>query len=239
MRPNKTQRSTPHRSTFNTRPTSAFRWFHTRSIPQAIRATVYCGAVCLRKLSQGEVAMGFSLQQPSHRTQESSPKLVKSVAQFPSRSDRRLGLHGWKAIAAALDRGVRTVQRWERTLALPVHRLGEGAPCPVFAFQDELQLWLRERAQSKPSTTVKEIETRTSENSSEPEIIKSLSAFFALKGSAHKKVICESCNSSTRILVGQFWLYGTDRAWHVSIPFCPECDSDVRALLPPSSDRVS
>ena len=87
--------------------------------------------------------MGFPLQQPSHRTQEASLKLVKSAAQFSSGSPRRQALQGWKAIGAALDRGIRTVQRWERTLGLPVHRLGEGPSCPVFAFQDELELWLR------------------------------------------------------------------------------------------------
>lgn len=183
--------------------------------------------------------MGFPLQQPSHRTQESSLKLVKSAAQFPSGSPQRQALQGWKAIGAALDRGVRTVQRWERTLGLPVHRLGEGPSCPVFAFQDELELWLRERAEPKPSRTVKPSDARTSEIASEPEIIRSLNAFFALKGSVHKQSTCETCSSSTRLLVGRFWLYGTDRTWQVSIPFCPQCDSDVRALLPPSSDRVS
>jgi hypothetical protein len=54
----------------------------------------------------------------------------------------RVVLQTWKQIAAELDRGVRTVQRWERTLALPVHRLGNNPRGPVFAFQDELQTWL-------------------------------------------------------------------------------------------------
>jgi hypothetical protein len=52
----------------------------------------------------------------------------------------------WKEIASELDRGVRTVQRWERTLGLPVHRIGKGARCPVFAFKDELHLWFRKKA---------------------------------------------------------------------------------------------
>jgi hypothetical protein len=86
---------------------------------------------------------------------------------------------------------------------------------------------------------VKGREPRTPETASEPEIIKSLNAFFALKGSVHKDSTCESCSSITRLLVGQFWLYGTDKAWQISIPFCPRCDSDVRALLPPSTDRIS
>jgi hypothetical protein len=55
-------------------------------------------------------------------------------------------LQSWKEIASELDRAVRTVQRWERTLGLPVHRLGKGARCPVFAFKDELHLWFRKKA---------------------------------------------------------------------------------------------
>jgi hypothetical protein len=58
----------------------------------------------------------------------------------------RTVLQGWKEIASELDRGVRTVQRWEPTLGLPVHRLGKGARCPVFAFKDELHLWFRKKA---------------------------------------------------------------------------------------------
>lgn len=35
-------------------------------------------------------------------------------------------LNSWKEIATFLGRGVRTVQRWERELQLPVHRIGDG-----------------------------------------------------------------------------------------------------------------
>jgi hypothetical protein len=41
-----------------------------------------------------------------------------------------------------MGRGVRTVQRWERQLGLPVHRVGDGPRSPVFAFAPELKLWL-------------------------------------------------------------------------------------------------
>jgi phage terminase Nu1 subunit (DNA packaging protein) len=51
-------------------------------------------------------------------------------------------LNSWKEIASFLDRGVRTVQRWERELQLPVHRIGKGNRSPVFAFTSEIKLWL-------------------------------------------------------------------------------------------------
>ena len=41
-----------------------------------------------------------------------------------------------------LDRGVRTVQRWEHELHLPAHRIGRGKRCPVYAKAEELNFWL-------------------------------------------------------------------------------------------------
>jgi hypothetical protein len=52
-------------------------------------------------------------------------------------------LNSWKEIASYLDRGVRTVQRWERELHLPVHRIGKGKRSPVYAITTELKLWIR------------------------------------------------------------------------------------------------
>jgi len=60
----------------------------------------------------------------------------------------RVVLNSWKEIANYLDRGIRTVQRWENKLALPVHRLGPGKRNPVFAFPSELLNWLQEIAEN-------------------------------------------------------------------------------------------
>ena len=51
-------------------------------------------------------------------------------------------LNSWKEIASFLDRGVRTVQRWEQELQLPVHRIGKGKRSPVYALVPELKFWL-------------------------------------------------------------------------------------------------
>lgn len=53
-----------------------------------------------------------------------------------------LRLNSWKEIASYLDRGVRTVQRWERELQLPVHRIGKGKRSPVYSTSTELNFWL-------------------------------------------------------------------------------------------------
>ena len=51
-------------------------------------------------------------------------------------------LNSWKEIAVYLGRGVRTVQRWEQELALPVHRPRGRSRSAVLAFKRELDQWL-------------------------------------------------------------------------------------------------
>jgi len=51
-------------------------------------------------------------------------------------------LTSWKEIAKHFGKGVRTVQRWEAKLGLPIHRPDTGAHNIVFAFPEELNLWV-------------------------------------------------------------------------------------------------
>jgi DNA-binding transcriptional regulator YiaG len=51
-------------------------------------------------------------------------------------------LNSWKEIAAYLGRGVRTVQRWERELGMPVHRPRGKDRSAVLAISAELDRWL-------------------------------------------------------------------------------------------------
>lgn len=55
-------------------------------------------------------------------------------------------LDSWKEVAAYLGRGVTTVQRWERTESLPVHRLAHARSGSVHAYKSELDVWWRERS---------------------------------------------------------------------------------------------
>ena len=52
-------------------------------------------------------------------------------------------LNSWKEIASYLGRGVRTLQRYEEKLGLPVHRPSGRERSAVVAFADELERWLR------------------------------------------------------------------------------------------------
>jgi TolB-like protein len=66
-------------------------------------------------------------------------------------TERRLD--SWKEIAAFFGRDERTVRRWEKESALPVHRVPGGAKGRVFAYVGELDLWLS-TPQALQSTTV-------------------------------------------------------------------------------------
>ena len=55
--------------------------------------------------------------------------------------DRKV-LGSWKEIAAYLGKGVRTVQRWENDLGLPVRRPTGTSKGVVYAWPDELDRWL-------------------------------------------------------------------------------------------------
>jgi len=60
-------------------------------------------------------------------------------------------LNSWKEISTYLDRGVRTLQRWERDEHLPIRRVGAGERAPVFAFTVEIDKWLRKHDTTAPA----------------------------------------------------------------------------------------
>jgi TolB-like protein len=72
------------------------------------------------------------------------------AAQSTNQAERRLD--SWKEIAAFFGRDERTVRRWEKESALPVHRVPGGAKGRVFAYASELDLWLS-TPQALQSTT--------------------------------------------------------------------------------------
>ena len=61
----------------------------------------------------------------------------QSAHENPGRS-----LDSWKEIASFFERDERTVRRWEKVQALPVHRIPGGAKGRVFAYESELREWL-------------------------------------------------------------------------------------------------
>jgi hypothetical protein len=62
--------------------------------------------------------------------------------------DQRKVLTSWKEIARHLSCGVRTAQRWERELDLPIHRPRGKFRGSVLAVASELDAWVKTRPTS-------------------------------------------------------------------------------------------
>lgn len=58
---------------------------------------------------------------------------------------------GWKEIASYLRKGVRTLQRYEREMGLPIHRPSGKDRSAVLAFRSELDAWLHSSANAADS----------------------------------------------------------------------------------------
>ncbi len=58
-------------------------------------------------------------------------------------------LNSWKEIAVYMQAGIRTLQRWELELGMPIHRFTDGSHSRVFAFAKELDLWTLSRAEPR------------------------------------------------------------------------------------------
>lgn len=70
----------------------------------------------------------------------------------PRSSERGARLDSWKEIAAYLNRDLRTLQRWEKTADLPIHRLNKPGTRAVFAYTAELDDWLRLQSPAPANT---------------------------------------------------------------------------------------
>ncbi len=70
------------------------------------------------------------------------------MAAAPQPASKAALLNSWKEIASYLGRGVRTAQRYEHDLKLPVRRPRGKSRSAVIAFTTELDEWLRNTPKS-------------------------------------------------------------------------------------------
>jgi len=68
-------------------------------------------------------------------------------------------LNSWKEVALYMGRGVRTVQRWEQDLGLPVRRPRGKARSAVIAMRSELDRWLLQTTKNSVSLTTLPLDT--------------------------------------------------------------------------------
>jgi tetratricopeptide (TPR) repeat protein len=64
-------------------------------------------------------------------------------------------LESWKEISDYLKRTVKTCQRWEQELELPIRRLDGTPRARVFAYKDELDYWLEDKLNNQDIATTK------------------------------------------------------------------------------------
>jgi hypothetical protein len=75
-------------------------------------------------------------------------------------------LHSWKEISSYMTLGVRTIQRYELHLGLPIHRVAGKRRSAVVAFSDELDVWVSRSPTRNTNTasnapeSLKQIEAR-------------------------------------------------------------------------------
>ena len=81
----------------------------------------------------------------SHRTALMDKQPPGPTPSGSTRASPENRLDSWKEIAAFLRREVRTVQRWEKTAGLPVHRLRIERQSAVYAYKSELNAWYANR----------------------------------------------------------------------------------------------
>ena len=51
--------------------------------------------------------------------------------------------NSWKEIATYLECDRRTAIRWEKSMGLPIHRMGGTSKSRIFAYKNELDEWLK------------------------------------------------------------------------------------------------
>ncbi len=76
---------------------------------------------------------------------------VDAISRRQAPPPERKRLDSWKEVAAFFGRDERTVKRWEKSRALPIHRIPGQQRSGIFAYADELTSWLNSASQERTS----------------------------------------------------------------------------------------
>jgi predicted DNA-binding transcriptional regulator AlpA len=122
-------------------------------------------------------------------------------------------LSSWKDIANYLGKGVRTVQRWERRLGLPVRRpIGASQKSAVLLYRHDVDEWLATRVSARPPRNNKTALSNTGlAGSALKERIQKSQELTATHFVLSEKILesirllTENCNSLTSQTVREPW----------------------------------
>src|SRR5262252_967934 len=95
-------------------------------------------AACVSRGLQYDPAHTSGYQMTDHRRPESEAEQSRAFGER---------LESWKDIAAYFRRDVRTVQRWEQTDGLPIHRHKRAHRPIPYAYKSELDTWWTGRSE--------------------------------------------------------------------------------------------
>ena len=141
-------------------------------------------------------------------------------------------LSSWKDIARYLGKGVRTVQRWERHLGLPVRRpIGASQKSAVVVYRGDVDEWLATRfsartllkdgkegnrsSRSARSTLKDGIRAARELRTANQELTEQIGASIRLLG-ASIRLLTERCDLLTTRSLQEPWRDGEPAAWGVT-----------------------
>ena len=91
---------------------------------------------------------------------DDNPLLPPAAEPHGTAADR---LNSWKEIAGYLSKGVRTVQRWEAQMGLPVRRLGREGGEIVYGLRSEIDAWILKGGKAIASDALPAVEPTATE----------------------------------------------------------------------------
>jgi hypothetical protein len=107
-------------------------------------------------------------------------------------------LTSWKEIAAYLGKGVRTVQRWERELSLPVRRPYGMEKHVIVALPEELDNWMRTRMVPRENNGARPAVAQTPARPQKPKVDNDVHAAKLERMQALLRVMQERANELNR-----------------------------------------
>ena len=115
------------------------------------------GALATRPESGHWIANYFPIADSTGKVHQVAAVVVElgknvDLRQMPDAAATNPILRSWKDIAYYVGTSVKTVQRWERAHRLPVRRVEPSKGAVVFAFKNEVDRWLRGRAESSENS---------------------------------------------------------------------------------------
>jgi hypothetical protein len=124
-------------------------------------------------------------------------------------SEESTVLSSWKDIARYLGKGVRTVQRWERHLGLPVRRpIGASQKSAVLLYRGDVDAWLATRFSAR-GLEKSEAQADQSSRTARSNLREGIRTARELRTANHK--LTEQITASVRLLTERCDLLNTQR----------------------------